>query len=135
MKRNINILVLAALLYGAQASAESAFPTPSPDDLPPLSGISYADQRAAELASAPSNDPFPAASPDDVPPLSGETYADRHAADIARQPFSAVLAGNADLDPLPSEYTYADMHRHEFAQSPAVSPVAIGDGSAAVAAN
>ena len=114
---------------GGTSSAERAFPTPSPDDVPPLSGVSYADQHANELARGPSNDPFPAASPEDVPPLFGETYADRHAADIARQPFSEVLAGNADWDPLPSEYTYADMHRHEFAENPGQATV-IADSTA-----
>ena len=85
MKRTMNVLMLAAALYGVQASAESAFPAPSPDDLPPLSGTSYAEM---------------------------------HAADIALQPFSAVLAGNADIDPLPSEWTYADAHKEDIARQP-----------------
>ena len=112
MKRTMNVLILSAALFGAQVSGASAFPTPSPDELPPLSGISYAEMHAADIAKQPFQG---VAGNADLEPLASEsTRADRYAASIEREPFLGV-AGNADLEPL-TQWTHADMLAKQHAR-------------------
>ena len=91
MKRNLQVLALAAILSGTQAVANDTFSTGTGEWESIPARQTYADRHAAEIAKSPATKPFPLGSGEYESIPAAETYADRHRNDVVKQPFGSAF--------------------------------------------